>query len=85
MAKEARLNSCNQKTKLVLNRLRLCRGMQWNVIITTKQTPSIHYKTSFSRFLSDQLLKYFKKCLLTLKETIAKTQTATTTSNTEQT
>ena len=70
--KKLDLTAVIKKTKLVLNRLRLCHGMQWNVIITTKQTVSIHYRTSFSWFLGDQLLKHFKKSLLTLKETIPK-------------
>ena len=70
--KKLDLTAVIKKTKLVLNRLGLCHGMQWNVIITTKQTLSIHYRTSFSWSLGDQLLKHFKKSLLTLKETIPK-------------
>ena len=54
-----------------------------------KQTLSTLNTTSFSWSLGDQInrvllcqwLGYFEKSLLTLKETIAKTQTATTTSN----
>ena len=57
--------------------------MQWNVIITTKQTLSTHCRTSFSWSLGNQFLKHFKKSHLTLKETIAKRWTATMTSNTQ--